>query len=316
MPASTWRVPTAAPIGSPKHAIRCVGCSSGNLITRWPGWPTATRYLKTIEPENPQNWIATAAVAARLLRQEEALAAYERAAQLKPEEVRLRTSIGHVHKTLGHRAESEAAYKTAIAIDPANAEAYWSLADLKNYTFSDAEVAAMQRVLADERRPTAGDAQLHFALGKACEQREQYPQAFAYYARGNARRWLDASFDIEAFERRGARIRTFFDARFFAAHAASGNASRAPIFIVGLPRSGSTLIEQILASHHPGSAAWHARHPLPRGDRPAAPGKSALHRQAAEQFQSYRQLVIAGRGQLYRLAPDLEPVREFPGQRR
>ena len=209
----------------------------------------AARYLRTIEPENPQSWIATAAVAARLLRQEEALAAYERAAQLKPEEVRLRTSIGHVHKTLGHRAQSAAAYKAAIAIDHTNAEAYWSLADLKNYTFSDAEVTAMQHVLADEHRPTAGDAQLHFALGKACEQREQYPQAFAYYARGNARRRLDAPFDIEAFERRGARIRTFFDARFFAAHAASGNASRAPIFIVGLPRSGSTLIEQILASH-------------------------------------------------------------------
>ena len=209
----------------------------------------AARYLRTIEPENPQSWIATAAAAARLLHPEEALAAYERAVQLQPEEVRLRTSIGHVHKTLGQRAESEAAYKAAIALDPRNAEAYWSLADLKNYSFSDAEIAAMQAVLADNDRPPAGDAQLSFALGKAYEQRRQYPLAFDYYARGNARRRLDEPFDIGAFERRAARIREFFSADFIAAHAAGGDISAAPIFIVGLPRSGSTLIEQILASH-------------------------------------------------------------------
>jgi tetratricopeptide (TPR) repeat protein len=209
----------------------------------------AAHYLRSIEPENPQSWIATAAAATRLLRQEDALAAYERAAQLQPAEVRLRTSIGHVNKTLGRRAASEAAYKSAIAIDPCNAEAYWSLADLKNYTFTDAEIEAMQRVLADGERPPAGDAQLCFALGKAFEQRRQYAQAFDYYARGNARRRLDAPFDSEAFERRAARIRAFFSAKFFSVHAASGDSSAAPIFIVGLPRSGSTLLEQILASH-------------------------------------------------------------------
>jgi len=209
----------------------------------------AARYLRIIEPENPQSWIATAATAARLLHPEQALAAYQHAARLQPGEVRLHTSIGHVHKTLGQRAESEAAYKAAIAMDPNNAEAYWSLADLKNYSFSDAEIAAMQAVLADPQRPQAGDAQMCFALGKAFEQRQQYSQAFDYYARGNARRRLDEPFDIEAFERRAERIRSVFNADFFAAHADSGDASAAPIFIVGLPRSGSTLVEQILASH-------------------------------------------------------------------
>ncbi len=209
----------------------------------------AARYLRIIEPENPQSWVATAATAARLLHPEQALAAYQRAVQLQPQEVRLQTSIGHVLKTLGQRAESEAAYKAAIALDPNNAEAYWSLADLKNYSFSDAEIAAMQTVLADPQRPTHGDAQLCFALGKAYEQRLQYAQAFEFYARGNARRRLDEPFDIEAFERRAARIRAVYSADFFATHASGGDASTAPIFIVGLPRSGSTLIEQILASH-------------------------------------------------------------------
>jgi tetratricopeptide (TPR) repeat protein len=209
----------------------------------------AARRLIKIEPENPQSWITIASVSTRLLRQEEALEAYEQAARLQPEEVRLRMSIGHIYKTLGRRNESEAAYKAALAMDPALADAYWSLADLKNYSFSDAEIAAMQHLLTNDQAERSTAAPLYFALGKASEQREQYADAFAYYARGNALRRLDAPFDIEHFERRTARIRTFFVKEFFAHRAGSGDPSTAPIFIVGLPRSGSTLVEQILASH-------------------------------------------------------------------
>ena len=207
------------------------------------------RRLTRIEPENPQSWITIGSVATRLMRQEEALEAYEQAAQLKPGEVRLRLSIGHIHKTLGRRKDSEAAYKAALAMAPGTAEAYWSLADLKNYLFSDAEIATMQQLLASEKTERPSAAQLNFALGKALEQRQQYADAFAYYARGNALRRLDAPFDIGLFERRTARIRAFFDTAFFSRHAGSGDPSPAPIFIVGLPRSGSTLVEQILASH-------------------------------------------------------------------
>jgi hypothetical protein len=134
-------------------------------------------------------------------------------------------------------------------MDPGRAEAYWSLADLKNYTFSAAEIAAMQRLLASDQRDPANEAHLSFALGRAFEQRREYAQAFAHYARGNALRRLDAPFDSDSFEHRSLRIRSYFDRAFFEAHASSGSFSRAPIFIVGLPRSGSTLIEQILASH-------------------------------------------------------------------
>jgi tetratricopeptide (TPR) repeat protein len=209
----------------------------------------AARRVLKIEPENPQSWITLGWVATRLLRQQQALEAYEHAARLKPDEVRLRLSIGHAQKTLGRRAESEAAYKASLAMDPGMAEAYWSLADLKNYTFSDAEVAALRSLIASDKRDRVNEAQLHFALGKALEQRQQYAQAFASYERGNALRGLDKPFDIENFERRCARIRTFFDTDFFRARAGAGDSSRAPIFIVGLPRSGSTLVEQILASH-------------------------------------------------------------------
>ena len=209
----------------------------------------AARRLAKIEPENPQTWITIGSVSTRLMRQEQALEAYEQAARLKPEEVQLRMSIGHIHKTLGRRNESETAYKAALAMDPGIAEAYWSLADLKNYSFSDAEIAAIQHLLANDKIERANAAQLYFALGKAFEQRQQYADAFAHYAHGNTLRRLDAPFDIEHFERRTARICAFFDTAFFASRAGSGDPSTAPIFIVGLPRSGSTLVEQILASH-------------------------------------------------------------------
>ena len=209
----------------------------------------SARHLQKIEPENPQTWITSAAVSARLLRQEEALAAYEQAARLKPREPRLLMSIGHVHKTLGRRRESEAAYKAALEVTPGLAEAYWSLADLKNYSFSDAEVTTLRDLLTPGKCQGADEAQLHFALGKALEQRQQHSEAFAHYAKGNARRRLDAPFDIESFERRTARIREVFTTAFFAERSGGGDPSNAPIFIVGLPRSGSTLVEQILASH-------------------------------------------------------------------
>jgi tetratricopeptide (TPR) repeat protein len=209
----------------------------------------AARRVIKIEPENPDTWITFGAVSTRLMHHEEALEAYARAATLKPTEVRLRMAMGHIHKTLGRRSESEAAYKSALELVPALGEAYWSLADLKNYSFGDAEIATMRNLLMNDTITRTDTAHLCFALGKAYEQRGQYSDSFAHYARGNAVRRLDAPFDIEHFERRTARIRSFFDAAFFAARAGGGDPSTAPIFIVGLPRSGSTLVEQILASH-------------------------------------------------------------------
>ncbi len=209
----------------------------------------AARHVLKLEPNNPQSWITIAAVATKHLRAEAALEAYERAAVLLPGEVRVRMSIGHVHKTLGRRADSEASYRAALQLDPGHAEAYWSLADLKNYHFGDEELARMQQLLREEPRGRLNEAQLHFAIGRALEQRERYAESFAHYAQGNALRRLDEPFSIENFERRTRRIVEFFTADYFRARAAGGNPDRAPIFIVGLPRSGSTLIEQILASH-------------------------------------------------------------------
>jgi hypothetical protein len=128
-------------------------------------------------------------------------------------------------------------------------EAYWSLADLKNYVVSDAEIASMQSLDRGEDGDDEDQAHLHFALGRAFEHKRDYTAAFRHYATGNRRRRKTVPFDITAFENKTRRVRDCFDAGFFAARAGSGYPDPSPIFIVGLPRSGSTLVEQILASH-------------------------------------------------------------------
>jgi len=208
----------------------------------------AFRELLRLEPDNPQNWAALGSVYIKLLRQEEALSAYQEAARLNPSQAGFRLAIGHVNKTLGRRAECEHAYRECLRLDPKYAEAYWSLADLKNYFFSDAELAAMHELLASPTA-TSDRAQLHFATARALEQRENPSAAFRHYSEGNALRRQTSPFSIESFEAKSRRIVSCFDREFFRSRTTAGHADPAPIFIVGLPRSGSTLIEQILASH-------------------------------------------------------------------
>jgi tetratricopeptide (TPR) repeat protein len=208
----------------------------------------AFRELLQLEPENPQNWAALGSVHVRLLRQQEALSAYEEAARLNPTHAGFRLAIGHVNKTLGRRAQCEEAYRECLRLDPKYAEAYWSLADLKNYFFSDAELAAMRDLLASPAADT-DQAQLHFAIARALEQRDSYSEAFRHYAAGNGLRKRTSPFSIATFEAKSKRIVACCDAEFFRSRAGAGLPDPAPIFVVGLPRSGSTLIEQILASH-------------------------------------------------------------------
>ena len=209
----------------------------------------AIRRALLVEAENPQSWATLGIVYTRLMRQEQALTAYEEAARLHPANVMLRLSVGHVLKTLGRRAECERTYRECLTRDASLGEAWWSLADLKNYAFSDAEVAMMQAQLAASSGDVGNQAQLHFALGRAFELKDAGPEAFAHYAAGNALRRRTAPFDVAAFEDKSRRVIACCDRAFFANRQATGCPDPAPIFVVGLPRSGSTLVEQILASH-------------------------------------------------------------------
>jgi tetratricopeptide (TPR) repeat protein len=209
----------------------------------------AVRRSLLVEPNSAQAWIALAAISARLMRPEAALTAYRESERLDPNQRLVHLSIGHVLKALGRRAECERAYQECIAREPASGEAYWSLADLKNYAFSETETAAMEALLAAGTGGDENAALLHFALGRAREQQGLARQAFRHYEAGNRLRQRYAPFDFAAFDDKCRRVIAGLNADFFSGLNGGGCADGAPIFIVGLPRSGSTLVEQILASH-------------------------------------------------------------------
>ena len=161
----------------------------------------------------------------------------------------LQLSIAHSYKTIGRSDYAVEAYRAAAAARPGFGDAYWSLANLKTYRFSESEIAQM-RVAEDSTATDAVDRyHLCFALGKALEDRHDYAESWRYYQRGNAQKRAASRYRPEIIERNTANQKRYLTAEFFAARRDSGVAGNAPILIVGLPRSGSTLLEQILASH-------------------------------------------------------------------
>ena len=154
---------------------------------------------------------------------------------------------GNGLRTLGRIDEAEAAFQRALALDPARADAWWSLANLKSYRFAPGDRAEMTARLAGAG--PADQSLLHFALAKADEDEGRSQDAFAHYASANALQRSLRAYDADATSALVQRSKALFTADFFAARAGWGDPAAGPIFIVGLPRSGSTLVEQILASH-------------------------------------------------------------------
>ncbi len=161
----------------------------------------------------------------------------------------LHLSIAHSLKTLGRRAEAIAEYHTAAATRSGYGDAWWSLANLKTYRFEDGELERMRAAESAATTSVVDRYHLCFALGKALEDRQQYAQSFEYYARGNALKRSESRYRPEVFELNTRLQIEVCTREAFARHEGGGARAADPIFIVGLPRSGSTLIEQILASH-------------------------------------------------------------------
>jgi tetratricopeptide (TPR) repeat protein len=201
------------------------------------------------EPRNPSYRSLQAAVSANLGNYADAISAYESVLSEYPQQPKLWTSYGHALRTTGRIPESIAAYRRALALEPTLGEAWWSLANLKTFRFADGEVLAMRHALA--RADLAEEDRLHFefALGKALEDAAAYEESFVHYAAGNALRRSQHGYDPDENTRFVRRSKALLTREFFAARAGAGAAARDPIFIVGLPRAGSTLIEQILSSH-------------------------------------------------------------------
>jgi len=205
------------------------------------------------DPDNPAHANLRAAALGRIGGYDEALALYEELTRRFPDHAKLWMSYGHMLKTVGRQDDSIAAYRRALDADPGLGEIWWSLANLKTIRFDADDRAAMEAALVaaepDAEARADDRLHLHFALGKVYDDVAEHERAFRHYAAGNAIRSAQLGY-------RAAETSTAVDAiiaactpDFFASRAGAGDASPDPIFILGMPRAGSTLIEQILSCH-------------------------------------------------------------------
>jgi tetratricopeptide (TPR) repeat protein len=202
-----------------------------------------------IDPANAQAHYLRGATLAPAAFTDEAIEAYERCLALRPEHIGALIGRGHVLKAVGRYHDAVASYDDCIRQRPDLGETYWSLANLKTYRFSDDTVAEMERRVAGNDLTVQSEVNFLFALGKAYEDRRDYDTAWRHYRDGNTKQRATVAYDPVQTEVANDRLIEVFSAEFLQSRPAVGEPDSAPIFIVGLPRSGSTLLEQILASH-------------------------------------------------------------------
>lgn len=205
--------------------------------------------LIAAEPENLAYRMTLASILVGEGSTAEAVALYRELLAKRPDDPELHLSLGHALKTLGERADAELAYVEAARRRPNFGDAYWSLANLKTYRFTDGQLATMREQVDAARTPAVDRYHLCFALGKALEDRGEFEESFRFYARGNALKKDESTYRPEALEHTLKRQAELCTREFFETRRGFGCPDPSPIFIVGLPRAGSTLLEQILASH-------------------------------------------------------------------
>ena len=219
---------------------------------------SSAEHLARLDTRGMQSRLLLGNALAMSGRHQEALAEYEQIVAKNPAEPGALSGMAHMLKTIGRQDESIAAYKTCIHENPQHTEAWWGLANMKTYRFNPGETDAMLNLLETgnaKAEPTSRwltstpEVNLCNALGMAFEGNDDYEKAFEYFERGNKKRRLDEPYDPLITEQLHDRIIDIFDSDFLDELSAVGDSNAEAIFIVGLPRTGSTLIEQILASH-------------------------------------------------------------------
>jgi tetratricopeptide (TPR) repeat protein len=200
-------------------------------------------------PADPQLLISRAGALAGIGEHAQALTIYRDLLSGSPRDADVHLSIGHALKTLGRTPEAIESYRRAATTRSDFGDAYWSLANLKTYRFTEEELDRMRAQVGRADIAVADRYHLCFALGKALEDRAEYAESFRHYELGNALKKPECRYRAELIERNTTHQIKLCTREFFAARQGWGDPRADPIFIVGLPRSGSTLIEQILASH-------------------------------------------------------------------
>ena len=201
------------------------------------------------QPGNPAWHLGKASALMGLGQVEEAIDLYEENAPRTANKPGIQVMLGHAYKAKGDLERAVGSYRNACQLKPDYGDAFWSLANTKTYRFADDELDAMARIEADALTSIDDRVHLCFAIGKAYEDRAEYERSFDYYGRGNQLKMGRSGYDPENTSRLiQAQIDTC-TAELFDKRGQLGDESRDPVFIVGLPRAGSTLLEQILASH-------------------------------------------------------------------
>jgi tetratricopeptide (TPR) repeat protein len=205
--------------------------------------------LLALEPDNPNFLTLKAMILNRIGDQSGALEIYEKTLKNYPNQGKAQMSYGHTLHAVGRLDESIGAYKKCIRLSPEVGEAYWSLANLKTFRFSDEDIDNMREQVTTEGGDADDQSHLAFALGKALEDRKEYDESFNFYKRGNAIRRIAHRHNLKVNVLDSLRQIRALPRPFFEQRKGWGCRAADPIFIVGLPRAGSTLLEQILASH-------------------------------------------------------------------
>jgi tetratricopeptide (TPR) repeat protein len=205
--------------------------------------------LLAADPSNPSARNLKAVVLCRIGDYAPAIELYDQILGQYPSHGKIWLSFGHALKTAGQRDRAISAYRRSIELDPGFGEAWWSLANLKTFRFQPEDLAAMREQLKRTDLDPEQHSQFEFALGKALEDAGEHAESFRSYESGNARRRAQLPYRADDASARVRRSVELFTPEFFQARVGFGSPAPDPIFIIGLPRSGSTLIEQILSSH-------------------------------------------------------------------
>ncbi len=200
-------------------------------------------------PNNLAAEMAYANQSAAIGQYDEALRVLDGLVDVSPNPSQVHIQRGHALKTIGQQAKAIEAYQQAAAARPYFGDAWWSLANMKTHRFDEAELETMEAQLTLGQASPTDQYHLHFALGKAYEDREAYSDSFEHYEKGNALKRAEVRYSADRMQADFARQKAFFTPERVQALEGIGHPAPDPIFIVGLPRAGSTLIEQILASH-------------------------------------------------------------------
>lgn len=180
---------------------------------------------------------------------DEAIEHYLEMIDREPSDHFLRVGLGNIYSAVGRNDEAVLSFKKAAQLKPNYGDAYWSLANTKSYKFDDRQLSEMMTAEEGDTDDPIDKIQLDFAIGKAYEDRKEYESSFAYYEKGNSLKAETAYYDAEQLQRRIDSQIEICSEDFFISKKSLGHLAKDPIFIVGLPRAGSTLLEQILASH-------------------------------------------------------------------